>query len=152
MVVCDQFVSFAGYHFEKYLIPMFKLGFRYCPHADFYPANESCDLMAENCKQILTKIKLKAIDNQLHTNYFVKELSYNTINQVDNEVARFHLFYQVIEMLMENAFKVEVQQEVCAKLQTMSGHETKDLFRDLMRDNYTVSYTHLDVYKRQIAN
>jgi len=136
MVICDQFVNFPNYEFSNYLIKLFKYGFKYCPSHSFFPVPNNLNLVEENYNSLTKRIKLSASANELNKNFFVNQLISNSLYLQNNEVARFHMYYQAIEMLMEVVFKNEIKENIYDKnLDDLTGHGMKDFFREAMRDS-----------------
>ncbi len=147
VVICDQFVDFANYSFFNYLVSLYKSGFRYSPIGDFYPLPIESAIIQDSFLTLQKRIRLFASKNGLCSNYFIKELLANFIySSKDNEVARFHLFYQVIEMLMEKVFKREVKEKMDKDFENTSGYDTKDFFREVMRDSYILDKVMSNTY------
>ncbi|HJP62756.1 MAG TPA: hypothetical protein VJ844_04910 [Mucilaginibacter sp.] len=139
IIICDQFVTFNNYNFFNYLTTLYKSGFRYSPFAGFDPAPIESGIVQGNFSALQKRLRLFASKNELSSNYFIKELLTNFIYySKDNEVGRFHLFYQVVEMLMEKIFKREVKEKMNKDFENASGYDTKDFFREVMRDSYVL--------------
>lgn len=140
VVICDQFVSFPGYSFDKYLFDFFKHGFRLAPSYNFYPPSSTCTTVSNNYLQIQAALHLNGITNNLYSNFFIESLIKNVIFFSDNEVARFHLYYQVIEMLMEKVFKNEVNIKIMTNFNDLSSFDIKELFRETMKDSFALNH------------
>ncbi|MDR0265065.1 MAG: hypothetical protein LBJ04_17740 [Sphingobacterium sp.] len=136
--VCDQFVNFQNYNFKDYLPSFSKYGFKFSHNNEFYSTETSCKVTRQNYINIDTALTLKIPNNSLHTNYFIRSLLQNDLITSNNEIGRFHIYYQVIEMLMEKVYKNEVQEKIIAKFNTLSSFDAKELFRETMRDSYSL--------------
>lgn len=138
IVVCDQFVAFKDYSFGDYLPSFFKYGFRISPYQNFDVLDTDCTLIKKNFSDLIAAITVSIPKNSLHKNYFIDSLLRNKLYLKDNEVARFHLYYQVIELLLEKVFKNEVKNEVIDKFSNLSGFDIKDILRNTMTETYSL--------------
>jgi hypothetical protein len=138
VVVCDQLVSFPNYSFESYLPSLYKLGFRMAPHFNFYPETSDCQSIKNNYDQLVSAVTVSLPKTELYLNYFILSLIKNELFLKENEVARFHIYYQVIEMLLEKVYKNEVKNRVITTFNNLSAFDVKELLRDTMRDIYSL--------------
>jgi hypothetical protein len=137
-VIADQLVNFAGYSFENYLSAFYKLGFRFVPQMDFSLPPSDCDTIKANFTNLQSSISLRAASNNLHTNFFIKGLLNNELFSKENEIARFHLYYQVVELLMEKVFKNEIKLEIIQQFSRLPAFDIKDILRESMRDTFSL--------------
>jgi hypothetical protein len=138
IVVCDQLVTFPNYSFEDYLPALYKLGFRIAPNFNFIVPSSNCDTILNNFSLLQATVTVGIPKNRLHLNYFISSLVKNELFLKDNEVARFHLYYQVIEMLMEKVYKNEVNIEVISKFRSLPSFDVKELLRETMKETYSL--------------
>ena len=138
VVICDQFVAFPNYSFVDYLPALFKFGFRMAPHYNFNPPPSDCNLILDNYNQLQAAVTISIPKNQLHLNYFINSLLKNDLFLKDNEVARFHLYYQVVEMMMEKVYKNEFKNQIIEKFNTLAAYDIKESSRTLTKETFSL--------------
>lgn len=136
--ICDQLVTFENYDFMNYLPSLYKYGFRFAPHYNFATAVSECNVITNKFAEIKSGITLSIPSNQLHLNHFINSLLKNELFLKDNEIARFHLYYQVIEMMMEKVYKNEFNNELIKKFSSLSSFDLKDSQRNMTRESYSL--------------
>ncbi|MNK04083.1 hypothetical protein D3C87_219390 [compost metagenome] len=138
VAVCDQFVTFPDYDFMDYLPALYRYGFRLAPNFNFSPPASDCDVVINNYLGLQAAVNISIPKNQLHLNYFINSLLKNDLFLKDNEVARFHLYYQVVEMMMERVYKNEFKNELIIKFSTLAAYDIKESARDMVKETYSL--------------
>lgn len=138
VAICDQFVTFENYDFMDYLPSLYKYGFRFAPHYNFNPPSSDCNVIINKFTAIHSGITLTIPGNKLHLNHFINSLLRNELFLKDNEIARFHLYYQVIEMMMEKVYKNEFSNELIRKFTSLSSYDLKESQRNMTRESYSL--------------
>lgn len=138
IAICDQFVEFQNYSFTNYLPDLYTYGFRIAPSNDFNPPPSSSQLVINNFNSLQSAITVSAPKNNLHLNYFIQSLIKNDLFLNDNEVARFHLYYQVIEMMLEKVYKNEIKIGILSRFASLSSFDIKENLRETMKETYSL--------------
>lgn len=138
IAICDQFVEFPSYSFTNYLPELYKYGFRISPNYNFHPPPSSSQVIINNFNSLQAAITLSIPKNNLHLNYFIQSLIKNDLFLSENEVARFHLYYQVIEMMLEKVYKNEIKIDILSKFTSLSSFDIKENLRETMKETYSL--------------
>lgn len=137
--ICDNFVRFDNYDFRKYLYDFYCHGYSYCPHVNFYPQQNSSNYILNKFNSVVTNLHFSAKESIVSNNPFLSAIINNTFHLQNNEVSRFHLYYQVIEMLMEKVFLKEIKKDICDEIPNSTGFDIKDKLREMMKDSFALS-------------
>jgi len=138
IAVCDQFVEFQNYSFTNYLPALYTYGFRIAPSHNFNPPTSNSQVIIDNFNSLRAAITVSIPKNSLHLNYFIQSLIKNDLFLIDNEVARFHLYYQVIEMMLEKVYKNEIKIGVLSRFASLSSFDIKENLRETMKETYSL--------------
>jgi len=137
--ICDNFVRFDNYDFKKYLFDFYIHGYFYCPHVNFYPQQNSSNYIKNKFNSIIVNLHFSAKESEVSNNPFLSAIINNVFHLQNNEVSRFHLYYQVIEMLMEKVFLKEIKKDICDEIPSSTGFDIKDKLREMMKDSFALS-------------
>ena len=113
-----------GFKIENYIVSLFKYGYTYNENVNFNPSP------VKGTK----RLNLRSLSKELYDNYRINELFINQFSLAkDNEVIKFHICYQIIELLISKIFEHKLQ----SIIETLSKNP-ENLF-DLREDLLNIS-------------
>lgn len=95
-------------------------------------------------------LRIEAANAELTRETFTTYLFRNLIQKNNEPVTRFILLYQVIEILISRVLHLEIQEQVCNNITSLTGFALKNLLSDVQKESNRIKWL-MNVYARPEA-
>jgi uncharacterized protein YcgL (UPF0745 family) len=133
-----------NFDIHEYLISLYKFGYYIIDNLDdIYRHKEK---KQDEFLKIGKKIKIEPIPECLKEYEYIEYLI-KTLNNDMHYLVKFHLLYQIIELLIERIMNKEMQKVAKNFDISISGRETMEKLQNISTEKYRINLLFSDVYK-----
>ncbi len=147
IVLCDQLTQeIQEFSFDDYLYLLFIFGFVYVDTNDKQIAFNNLSIIKENFESIKSNFyngryswKISAAPKFLRDEIYPTILAKQLITEDHYFLSKFHILYQVIEILIAEVLKNEIDLTVGNKGKNLPGYKLKEVLSKLATDSYRIN-------------
>lgn len=140
LVLCNEYcANIPDFNIDNYLAQLFLYGFvsltKDNPITSIndvtFIENKYNSLKPNSPGSAVHVLRIPKANSFASDEAYITHLFKNLVQQQVDPITRFIMMYQVIEIFISKLFHYEIQNHVCANLNTLDSHKLKDLMRDL---------------------
>jgi len=150
LVLCNEFCSEVNaFNLNNYLPNLFLNGFKLFSKSNLIEIENDHDYLKTNYKSYTTPnvsnvngvypLRLEKAKISISSEAYVVHLFTNLIQKKFDQVTRFLMFYQVIEIFMPKMIHLEVSQRLCNNLNSLNTDKIKDLVTGLTKHSELIT-------------